>query len=200
MNPLTRLCLDRTFLLMRDELHEEVSDDTLFTALNSTDVVLTGDAENLSSHVAQCALIAAVLLMARSAHRVYLDVPDVPLAGQQPPLKSGTLVSALVEVGRDLLPGVEFSVGTPQRLVDLGVVFGDSRARFAARAVIAVNASAWSAYLRPPARASAWRERHWPFGGLAAGALVAGEAFKISMRKLRRFARVQLLWISHRNL
>jgi hypothetical protein len=194
MNPLTRECLDRTFLLMRDEVTDDVSDETLFTALHSTDVVLTGNAENLSSHAAQCALVTSALLMARSAHRVYLDVPDLPLAGRQPPLKLGTLVSSLIDVSRDLVPGVEFSVGAPQRAVDLGVVFGDSTPRFVARASFAVNASAWSAYLHPLSRASRWRERRWPFGGLAVSALVAGEAFKISMRKLRRFARVPAMF------
>lgn len=194
MNHLARECLDRTLLLMRDEVTADVSDETLFTALHSTNVVLTGNVENLSSHAAQCALITGALLMARSAQHVCLDVPDLPLAGRQPLLKHGTLVSSLLEVSRDLVPGVEFSVGAPQRAVDLEVVFGDSTPRFAALASFAVNASAWSAYLQPLSRASRWRERRWPFGGLAVGALVAGEAFKASMRKLRRFARAPAMF------
>ena len=72
MNTSTRLSLDRTLLLMRDDLRPEVSDGILVEALTRTEVVLVGDAQNLKFHAAQCAFVTTALLMARSGHRVYL--------------------------------------------------------------------------------------------------------------------------------
>ncbi len=181
--------LDRTLLLMRDELHEGVSDEILIDALTETEVVLAGDVENLSSHAAQCAYVTGALLMARSGHRVVLSAPDVPLVGPQPPLRPGDLVTSLMEVGADLLPGVEFSLETARLKPDLCVTFGDTRAATVpANRTISVNASAWSAHLQSR-RGERWHERRWPYGAMAAGALAAGEAFKASMHKLRHFVR-----------
>jgi hypothetical protein len=179
--------LDRSLLLMRDELDEGVSDQKLVDALTETEVVLAGDVENLSSHAAQCAFVTAALLMARSGHRVVLSVPDAALVGPQPPLKPGTLLSSLLEIGADLLPGIEFIVGMPRSVADLCVSFGDARAA-PARRTISVNASGWSAQLQSRC-GERWHERRWPCGAMAAGALAAGEAFKASVHKLRHFAR-----------
>lgn len=189
MNSSLRESLDRTLLLMRDELREDASDIDLLAALTRTEVLLVGDVENLSSHAAQCAFVTAALLMARSGHRVHVIAPDVPIVGRQPPLNRGTLLRALLELGHDLLPGIAFSATPPSHVVDVCVAFGDSRPSHDARHSIALNASAWSAYLGAPHGASRWRERRWPLGSLAAGALAAGEVFKIAMRRLRRFAR-----------
>lgn len=190
MTALLRESLHRTLLLMRDELRDDADDGVLIDALTQTEIVLAGDAENLSSHAAQCAYVTAALLMARSGHRVTLVAPDVPLVGNQPPLNAGTLITSLLEIGRDLLPGIEFAVAMPTRAVDLCVVFGDARGTVPARHTLGLNASPWSADLHSRSEASRWRERAWPYGSLAAGALASGEAFKISMNKLRQFARV----------
>jgi hypothetical protein len=189
MNALLRQSLDRTLLLTRDELRDDVDDGVLIEAITQTEIVLAGDVENLSSHAAQCAYVTGALLMARSGHRVTLVAPDVPLVGHQPPLNTGTLIASLLEIGRDLLPGIEFSVVTPTRVVDLCVVFGDTRVRIPARRTIGLNASRWSAYLRSRLPGPRWDEHGWPYGSLAAGAMASGEAFKIAMHKLRRFAR-----------
>lgn len=141
VNASLRSSLDRTLLLMRDELRQDVSDATLLDALTSTEIVLVADAQNLSSHAAQCAFVTAALLMTRSGHRVYIDAPNVPLIGRQPPLKDGALVNSLLEVGRDLLPGMEFSAAAPTDSAHLCVAFGDSRPSARARHTIAINAS-----------------------------------------------------------
>jgi hypothetical protein len=184
-----RQALDRTLRLMRDHLVAEADDVSLVGALTDTQVVLVGDARNLSSHAAQCAYITAALLMARSGHRVFLAAPDLPLIGPQPPLKGSRLVSALLEIGGDLLPDIGFSVYPPRDEAGLMLTFGDSRQRYRARRVIAVNASAWSARLGPVASAEPWAEPDWPFGALAAGALASAEAFKVAMHELCSFAK-----------
>lgn len=190
MNALLRSSLHRTFLLMRDELGDDADDGVLLEALTQTEIVLAADAKNLSSHAAQCAFVTAALLIARSGHRVTLVAPDVPLLGHQPPLKPGSLITSMLEIGRDVLPGIEFSVTTPTSAADLCIVFGDTCARVPARRTIGLNASTWSAFLYSGGPASRWRERVWPYGSLAAGALASSEAFKVTMHRLRRFARV----------
>lgn len=189
MNRELREALDRTLLLMRDDISDEASDDDLLRALTGTNVVLAADARTLSTPAAQSTYITAAILMARSGHAVHLAAPDVPIAGPQPPLTGPTVVAGLLEVGRDLLPGVAFTSGLPEGHVDLCVTLGESTTRAQASHSVALNATCWAGYIEPSASASRWREPTWPMGALVAGALAAAEAFKISMRKLRAFAR-----------
>jgi hypothetical protein len=180
--------LDRTRLLMRDDLVPSVTDERLLRALTGTSVALIASADELRSHSAQCAFVTAALTMARSAHRVTLVAPNVELCGAQPPLSGKRLIDALVLIGPDLLPGFEFSTALPIERVDLAVVFGASRASVAARASIHVNARAWSTLVCPSKLASSWQGDEWPIGGIVAGVLAATEAFKCAMRSLREFA------------
>ena len=191
--PLIEQALDRTLLLMRDDLREEVTDAQLVRALTSTCVALVAGEEDLRTHSAQCAFVTAALQMARSAHRVTLVAPDVLLIGAQPPLIQSRLISGLVEVGQDLLPGVEFSTSMPDEPVDLAVHFGQQVLVVAARS-ICVNASAWAAQIQPVAAARPWAAAGWPLGAIAAGALAASEAFKHAMRSLSEFAKDDALF------
>ena len=122
--------------------------------------------------------------MARSAHRVFIVAPDADLVGPQPPLAAGSMLAGLVQVGRDLLPGIEFTLGLPDVRVDLVVALGDTPAAMPARRHIRLNAEPWAGMIEhwtsPRRRDASW----WPFGGLAAAALAAGEAFKVAMLKL----------------
>ncbi len=183
-----REALDRTLLLMRDELTEDVPDETLLTALTGTEIALVADGRNLASHSAQSAFITAALLMARSGHKVHLVAPDVPLVGPQPPLKRGGIVSSLVDVGRDLLPGISFRVRPSEGEVDLQVDFGSTTSKLHAKRVISVSARPWSASLRSSVPIP-WTNTDWPLGGIASGALVAVEAFKAAMWKLYGYAK-----------
>jgi hypothetical protein len=189
MKDTLRESLDRTLLLMRDEVTVEASDLDLLQALTSTTVILTSDAANIASPAAQCAFVTAALLIARSGHRVHILAPDVPLIMAQPPLRGDRLVSSLEDVGKDLLFGIEFSTRLPKNPVDLCVTIGDSPPDGQARVIVSMNATAWAGMLKPMSATSRWVEPTWPLGGHAAAALAAGEAFKVSMRKLRRFAR-----------
>ncbi|MFM9701341.1 hypothetical protein, partial [Streptomyces europaeiscabiei] len=61
-----REALDRTLLLMRDEVRADVPDTVLMEALTGTRIALIGDQTNLASHAAQTAFVTAAILMARS--------------------------------------------------------------------------------------------------------------------------------------
>jgi hypothetical protein len=184
-----RQALDRTLRLMRDELDDATPDDTLLAALTETEVVIVADAANLTSHSAQTAYVTAALLMARSGHRVYLLAPDISLAGAQPPVPAGTMITGLLATGRDLLPSITFTNAMPTGWVDLVVTLGDSGAPVSGRAMISLNAGDWDGALESPAKAARWRAGQWPLGGMVAAAMAATEAFKIAMRMLERHAR-----------
>jgi hypothetical protein len=171
--------LDRTLLLMRDEVHESVSDDELVAALSGTRVALIADGANIGSHSAQTAFVTAALLMARSGHDVHLVCPPVALAGPQPPLGRGELVEELARVGHDLLPGRAFATGAPAREIDLAIALGNSEIPVRAARQLRLNASSWSGCLCDRSSMDIWDGDWWPLGGMAAAGLAAGEAFNV---------------------
>jgi hypothetical protein len=184
-----RRALDRTLLLMRDEVNESVDDETLLAALTGTHVALIADHANIASHSAQTAFVTSALLMARSGHQVYLLCPDIPMVGPQPPLGPGALISQLMRTGTDLLPGIQFTRDPPGAEVDLAVAFGDSEIPISARRRIRLNARAWSGRIGRDEDAIRWQAGAWPLGGMAAAALAAPEAFKIALKRLQRAMR-----------
>jgi hypothetical protein len=180
--------LDRTLRLMRDELSDKVKDRDLLDALTGSEIALIADAATLKSHACQTAFVTAALLMARSGHTVYLLAHDVPLLGKQPPLNKDSLLSALVEVGLDLIPGIEFRTGLPTHAIDAAVLFGASEWLGKADVVFRAGSTDWRGWISPAREVSQWASDGWPVGALAAADLVASEAFKVAMRKLSRFA------------
>jgi hypothetical protein len=180
--------LSRTVLLMRDEFGHEIDDSVLLTSLTSTRVALIADTTNIASHSAQAAFVTAAMLMARSGHQVHLVAPDVTMVGPQAPLQPGAMIDELVAVGTDILPGVELTVGDLDGEVDLAVALGDTPFTTSARRRIRLNANAWAGRIMGDTEPLPWQAGEWPFGALAAAALVAGEAFKLAIRKLLPFA------------
>jgi hypothetical protein len=178
--------LNRTFLLMRSDLKPDVSNEQLVSALGSTHVLLAADAAALSTHSGQSAFIAAATTMARSAHSVWLAAEDGPLLEPQPPLKGAQLLQALHDVGLDLLPEWSFEEGEPEA-VDIAILFGSPDVTVRAGVTLHVNVTDWGCEIAEQ-KVGQWQGGDWPLGGLAAATVVAGEAFKTAMRKLRDFA------------
>lgn len=192
MNSVLRMALDRTLLLMRDELIDSVSDDTLIDALTNTEIVLTAGRDVLKSHTAQCAFVTTALLLTRSGHRVYLNAPNGRLIGAQAPLMEAHLIDALMETNDDILPGSAFAVRVPAHTVDAEIIFDASSPGARSHRTMRVGATAWRAHLSeagqsmPPSLSMAG---FMPFGGLGASAMAASEIFKISMTRLAAYAR-----------
>lgn len=182
------LALDRTLRLMRDELGPDVADADLLDALTGTEVALVAGKESLNSHAAQSAFITAALLMSRTGHTVYLVAPNIPLLGPQPPLTRNRLLDGLLDIGADLVPGVGYEVASPEHEIDAVVFFEDREWTGRARSVVHAGAAGWRGWIADESQACRWPTDGWPIGALATADLIAGEAFKISMRKLRRFA------------
>jgi len=183
-----RAALDRTLLLMRDHVRVETADEVLLDALCNTEVAVVSDAANLASHSAQTAAVTAATLIARTGASIHLNLPTT-MCRLQPLLRSLELNEALEDLGRDLLPERNpFQIGAVDREVDVAVIIGSSPWRGRARQVLRLTAEPWAAMMQPAEIVAPWQAHDWPFGGLGAGALAAGEAFKAAMRKLRRFS------------
>ena len=180
--------LDRTLLLMRDELVANVPVQDLLAALTGTTVLLVSDARNLRSHSAQCAFVASALLMARSGHRVHIAAPDVPLIWAQPPLAPGGVVSSLIQASQNLPEGLVFSQEPPPCSIDLEVLLGNTHSLGRAQRTVGLCAGPWWSLISTEGTRE-WPNVAWPIGGLCCGALAAGEAFKLAMKKLSRYAR-----------
>lgn len=198
-----REALRRTIRLMRDDLAPEVSDDALLAALTSPRVLIAADAANLASPAGQTALVATTLLVLRAGASVVIDAPDILAAGPQPPLVEGPLVTALVDVGTDLIEGVTCGSLTPGAAeadgqFDVVVLLGDTTTPALAHTpslTIRVAATATAAHVTttatsaPLARGMRWEPTlAVPFGALAASGLAAGEIYKLAMRSLAPWA------------
>ena len=175
-------------MLMRDEISERANDQALIAALTNTRVALIADETNICSHAAQTAFVTAAMLMARSGHRVSLFSPNVMLLGHQPPAQNGHMLEQLSFSGKDLIPGVSFSANPTAAQFDLAIALGKSPICVRARRRIQINAEPWIGMICPEDHSQPWNTQVWPFGAMAAGALAAGEAFKVSMRTLLPFA------------
>ena len=183
------VALDRTLLLMRDYLKDDTPSDCLVDALLSTSVVFVANSESLRSEPAQHALVASILLMARSGARIYLDCPNVPLIGNHSPLIGDRLLDGIVDVCSDIVPGCFATVGWPAEQPDLAVFVGTSPFKGCASQMIRLGGGIWVGSIAPSvASGSLWPSRRSPFGALAAAGLAATEAFKSSMRKLAQHA------------
>jgi len=188
--------LDRTLALMRDHIGDVASDGELLAELWRCGVVLVADRANASSRQGQVALITAALLCARTGADVCIVADDVPLVGLHPPLRGPRLLEGLVEVGGDLIPGSTIKIGdqASRDRTGLCVLIGNTPrplgigAEFTAR----ICGDTWSGSLLPANEAGeSWVRVHGPFGAMTSAALVAAEAYKLVMRRLRNASKAK---------
>jgi hypothetical protein len=178
--------LNRTLLLMGTALTPTCALETRLKALTDTRVAIRFGADAVATYAGQTAVITAALLLARSGHTIWLDGPEAPLVGPQPPLTGDHLLAALLDAGQDLLPDCAFRPGWPAGAPDLVVLIGDVEAPELAGQIAALNAGdGWASLGSTP---EPWLGGALPLGALAAGALAAGEGFKAAMRRLRDHA------------
>ena len=181
-----REALSRTLLLARDTdvLGEnDPTDAQLLRAFGPTTVLLVADAQNLAAPAGQHALVALFSLVARLGVTVYLDVPDVAVLGYQPPLRGDSLRDALLDLGRDLIPGRDARAGAPAE-ADFAFVLGDTPWRGAARTALRLVGDAWSGAVVPAEEPGQRWRGDWPVGALVAAGIAAPEPYKHALRAL----------------
>ncbi len=173
--------LSRTILLLATDLGIG-NNDAIVRALHQPTVVLVADTEVTSSFAGQVALTTTAMLARRSGHQVFVDAPDAPLIGFQPPMSGSSLHEAILSVADKMINGDTIAIGCPLLVPDIAFVFGNGTAGVGVRAkrIISVGWSNWSGTLNNWPIQSPWEDCTNPFGAMTAAALAAAEVFKIS--------------------
>src|SRR5712692_2637868 len=95
--------LNRTILLCRDYLAEELTDEEICRAFQSLQVLCVSDLRNVSSHSGQTALVTLLSLLGRMGMQVGLAIPYVAILSPQPPLSGSSLLKALTASSETLV-------------------------------------------------------------------------------------------------
>lgn len=170
--------LDRTVALFKADL--DIGDATIIhRRLTGLTVALVAGDDVMRTKAGQVALLTSALLLARSGHKVFVNIFDAPLIGYQPPFSGKTVYDAIKNLAGQLIEGSDISIGYPVR-PDVAFDIGgrSSIPPFIARKTISVGWSAWAGEIaswpwKPPTT-----EHDWPMGAMAAAVLVASEAIK----------------------
>lgn len=181
--------LSRTILLFQTDLG--IADPAIvLRALTSPRISLIADTSVVNTLSGQAAISTAAMMMARSGHSVFIDTPDAPLIGYQPPMSGRTFHEAINSVGDWMIDGVSISIGCPLLLPDIAFVFGDGGAAMgvSARRVVSVGWTDWSAEISPWPVQARCDPGEWPIGAMGAAVLVASEAAKLAGLSLARLA------------
>jgi hypothetical protein len=179
--------LARTTLLLNQEYFSSEADERrIADTLLGTTVRFEADEESLSSRAGQTAFITGFILTARLGIGVEIAAPNVPLIDLVAPLRLPALVDALLELGRDLIPGAH--VGTTSRDSDETFVFGNPSVD--AVAPIQVTADDFTAGLLRRDPEGDLCAGDLPFGGFAAGAAIAALALDAALPRIEAATRL----------
>jgi len=178
------LALSRTTRLINQTFFDHRADESaITTGLLATTTRLVADEVNMSTRSGQAALVSAFQLVARMGIGIELIVPDVPLVAEIPPLHQPTLLSALLELGQDLIPGATVCANAEH--ADVTFVFGDSPCQ--GQDAIYITASDLGCLLtRDRARGAVRFTGDPPIGALAAGAAAAAIALDTALTYIAR--------------
>ncbi len=177
--------LDRTILLCRDHVRDDLSDAEICRQFQSLRVLCVSNRDNLSSHSGQTALVTLVSLLNRMGIQTELNIPDIPIISPQPPLSGSlSLLNTLVVSCERLITGATVSRQTDSH-PDLIFALGDSETKKPADPCWRLHGDAWSGTLSMEEMlpAHAWNA-DWPIGAMVSAAQAANEVFKFAMRRL----------------
>lgn len=169
--------LDRTVRLLGGDLLVDLSPQEIVTSLTTTRVLLGADRRNLEASAAQSALVATFCCLAELGFEVVLDIPDVPVAGSQPPLRGERLRPALLDLGKDLITPPGSVTGTAPIAQ---VLMGDtSSALDGGPPILRVGGDAFSARIEFGSVNPPRLRGEVPFGAILAGAAAAAEVLRM---------------------
>jgi hypothetical protein len=178
--------LNRTILLCRDYVADELSDQQIAFAFQSLRVLCVADAISLSSHSGQTALTTLVSLLSRMGMQVGLALPDVPIIRPQPPIDGTGICNALTSVSERLMPGAKIVSARAGFLPDIVFALGAPDMHFGSSPSWRMVGDDWSGSIIPPSVSPVptWTSE-WPIGAMASALLAANEAFKCAIRRLK---------------
>lgn len=174
--------LDRTIALLKGDLFPTLDSDLLARELSASRVLLGADGANVESPAAQTALVTAFLAIAQCGLRIHLDIPNVAIAGPQPPLRGTRLRDALIDLASDLITPASLASPPPEILQ---VLVGNSPAP-ASGAVLRIGCGSEHAELRLGRNAHVEPfSNAEPLGAVLAGIAAAAEVMRVSAGAIR---------------
>ena len=177
--------LNRTILLCRDYVADDLDDEVICRAFQSVRVLCRSDLANLSSRSGQTALVTLVSLVARMGMQVFLDIPEVEMVGPQPPLSGTALKEGLAALSNCLIDGARIE-SVPCEHPDLTFAIGSTKMGESDALFWRLCGDDWSGRLTPITISNfcdTWHS-HWPIGAMVSAVLGASEAFKLVMRHM----------------
>jgi len=175
--------LDRTIRLVRESVPDHLTDDEIIRHFQSFHVTCRADAANLSTQVGQTALITFISLVARMGVQIHLEVPEVRLAGRQPPLRNEFLVEGLVELGNDLIPGSSITRASASPS-NMQFLFGDTPQVSGQTSGWRVFGHDWAGKICQTHLVGNQWKADWPIGAMTAACLAAAEVYKGVVRHI----------------
>lgn len=176
--------LNRTILLCRDYVSDEVSDASICQGFQSGRVLCVADATNLSSHSGQSCLTTVVALLSRMGMQVTLRIPEIAFIRRQSPFLGSHLRDSLLASSNNLISGATVRQDTSEREPDLIFLLGDSAIEERSCPIWRLSGSEWHGTITQGATPAPRWIAEWPIGAMTSAALAAGEAFKYVMRCL----------------
>lgn len=176
----TTRALERTVDLVRSDIFPDASCAEVIAALTGVRVRLQASERDVSCAAGQTALTTSAIVAAQSGVQLIIDVADVPLLPNQPPLRGERLIDALLEHTSDLITRATIDDGGE---ADMTIAFGSTRARDAAALHLAPQAHGFALTPGDVGELQAWSAGEL-FAALFGGVAVGAEAFRAGMRTL----------------
>ena len=174
--------LARTTLLINHEYFDGLAETgAIVEGLVGSTIRIYADAENLRTRAGQAAVVTAFGLIARMGIGIELAIPNVPLVDRVAPLLRSKIRTALVDLGRDLVP--DATVRTTSGKTDLTVVFGDTQL-VSEEAAVRIVADDFSFALTNGSQRGRRLDGDWPLGAFAAAAAAAAAVLEIALCRI----------------
>ncbi len=180
--------LSRTTRLINQEFFNASADeDAIAVGLAATTIRLIADDANMSSRSGQASLVTSWQLIARTGIKIDLLAPEVNLLLDMPPLRRPTLKAALLDLGHDLITGLD--TATQPEHADATFCFGDSTCD--EQEPIWIAATEFGCLLTREKAHTARLGCDFPIGALAASAATAAIALDAALPNIERATNLQ---------
>jgi hypothetical protein len=167
--------LARTALLLeRDVFGSGADERVIIDGLRATTVRVVADRRNVAALAGQTALVTLFGQLAMMGLQIELDVPEIPLVVEQPPLRGDQLLAGLLDYADDLMPGGSSSPTAPPAVT---FTLGDTPASVDA---VRVSGTGWRADIGRRAANIAWRDDD-QVGAMAAAAAAAADGLRAAL-------------------
>jgi len=196
MDPRTHEGLSRTSRLINEQFFGGRADEErISAAMPRLAIAITADARNARTPAAQTLIVTLATLIARMGIGVQLTCPNEALVAPQPPLRGGRLVSGLVDLGADLIPGVAIAAALAGPPI-MTFAIGDSACR--QPSALRLSGGDWDLAIEPAVMPGRPWKAELPFGAFACAAAAAAEGLRTALPRLAELVGAEVIAAAHR--